>query len=87
MFVARVVQVLFQLLYWAILIRVLLSWFVQDHSHPLVRILDDITEPILAPIRRALPRGGMIDFSPIVALIAIQLVERAVLYLLVRGPF
>jgi len=56
----------------AIFIRVLLSWFPIDPRNPLVMFLYDITEPILEPLRRVIPRMGMFDLSPLVALILIQ---------------
>ena len=57
----------------AIFIRVLLSWFPIDPRNPLVTLLYDITEPILEPLRRVIPRMGMFDLSPLVALLLIQL--------------
>jgi YggT family protein len=56
----------------AIFIRVLLSWFPIDPRNPLVQLLYDITEPILEPLRRVIPRLGMFDLSPLVALLLIQ---------------
>jgi YggT family protein len=53
-----------------ILVRVLLTYFPSlNHGHPLVRILQQIVDPILAPFRHLLPRFGMIDLSPILAMI------------------
>jgi YggT family protein len=57
----------------AIFIRVLLSWFPIDPRNPLVTLLYEITEPILEPLRRVIPRMGMFDLSPLVALLLIQL--------------
>ena len=56
-----------------IIARVLLSWFVQDHNNQIYRILYKATEPILGPIRRLIPPLGL-DLSPVVVLIAIQLI-------------
>ncbi|MFL7892910.1 MAG: YggT family protein [Anaerolineales bacterium] len=53
---------------------VLLSYFM-DPYHPVRNTVDRIVNPILNPIRRILPRTGMIDFSPLVALIALQILE------------
>ena len=58
-----------RLLGFAILIRALLSWVVRDPSNPIVRALDTITEPILQPLRRIIPRTGMMDFTPMIAMI------------------
>ena len=60
----------------AIFIRVLLSWFPIDPRNPLVTILYDVTEPILEPLRRVIPRLGMIDLSPLVAILIIQVIGR-----------
>ena len=60
----------------AIFIRVLLSWFPIDPRNPLVTILYDVTEPILEPLRRVIPRLGMIDLSPMVAILIIQVIGR-----------
>jgi YggT family protein len=58
----------------AIFIRVLLSWFPIDPRNPLVTLLFDVTEPILDPLRRVIPRLGMIDITPFVAIILIQVI-------------
>ena len=73
------VSLLSTVLYIALLARVLLSWFqVGPNSpfYPVIAILYQVTEPILAPIRRVLPRFGMMDFSPIVAFILLSIVQR-----------
>ncbi|MCH7718635.1 MAG: YggT family protein [Chloroflexi bacterium] len=53
----------------ALLIRALLSWVVRDPDNPIVKALDTITEPILRPLRQIMPRTGMIDLTPMVAMI------------------
>jgi YggT family protein len=58
----------------AIFIRALLSWFPIDPRNPLVTILYEVTEPILDPLRRVIPRLGMIDITPLVAIILIQVI-------------
>jgi YggT family protein len=60
---------------WAIIIRALLSWFSFSGAQPVFRLLVEITEPVLAPIRRVLPTAGMLDFSPLVALLLIQVIS------------
>jgi YggT family protein len=56
----------------AIFIRAILSWFQLDPRSPLIQVLDAITEPIIAPIRQVMPRLGMIDFSPLVAILLLN---------------
>jgi YggT family protein len=54
---------------FAIFIRSMLSWFPIDPSGPIVRGLTSVTEPVLEPLRRVIPRIGMIDITPMVAMI------------------
>jgi YggT family protein len=70
--------VLTQLLTAAIFFRVILSWFQMDPRNPLISLLDQITEPILSPLRRVIPRLGMIDIAPLVAIILLQVIARAI---------
>ncbi len=60
---------------------VFISYFL-DPYHPIRRNLNRIVDPLLAPIRRVLPPVGMIDFSPLVLLILIQIAGRIILSLL-----
>lgn len=66
----------------AILVRIVLSWIRVPLPHAVERWLFDVTEPILGPIRRALPLMGGLDFSPFIALILIGLVRQILLQLL-----
>lgn len=82
-----VINVVFQVLWWAILIRVLLSWLPMagiriDPYNPVVRVLFDITDPILEPLRRY-TTIGMIDLSPIVALFGLEIIRSLLVSLLV----
>jgi YggT family protein len=76
--VVQFFDLLFTLLYIAILVRVILSWVQMDPYHPLIVLLDQITEPFLAPIRRLVPPVGMMDITPIVAIIVIQVLQKIV---------
>lgn len=75
-FLALFVSLLFQVLIFAILIRALISWFPIAPDHAVVRLLDDVTEPIMAPLRRVVPRLGMLDITPIVAMIGLQVLQQ-----------
>lgn len=66
------INTLATVLFFAIIIRAILSWIMPNMGAGLSRVLMDITEPILAPIRRVLPPLGGIDFSPLLAMILIQ---------------
>jgi YggT family protein len=73
------VDVLFTVISYAILARVILSWFPSAANNPIGKFLFEVTEPILGPIRRILPSFGMIDFSPIVAFFLLQILQQLIL--------
>ena len=74
-YILNLIDTLFYAFTLAILIRVILSWVRFDPYHPVSVFIHQVTEPILAPIRRLLPPMGMIDFSPLVALVLLQVVK------------
>ncbi|HEX6493071.1 MAG TPA: YggT family protein [Candidatus Dormibacteraeota bacterium] len=72
---AQIVSLIVRIEIILIFARVLLSWFPGIPPwHPLVRALASVTDPVLLPFRRLLPTIGGLDFSPIVAIVALQLV-------------
>ena len=79
----NIIHRLFQLLTLIVVVDVVLSYFMSPF-HPVRQFLDRIVEPMLRPIRRMLPRTGMIDFSPLVLIILLQLVDYIVVNILVR---
>ena len=68
------IRLLCDVLVIAILLRTILSWFSPRPTNILAIILYRVTEPILAPLRRIIPRVGVFDFSPLVAIILIRLI-------------
>jgi YggT family protein len=70
-------DLLFTLLQFAIIARALLSWLpINRYNNPVTVLLDQITEPILAPLRRYIPPlGGTMDITPIIALILLQVLQ------------
>jgi len=78
-FVVTFLDLLFTILGFAIIARALLSWIQIDPYNPIIQVLYQITEPILAPLRRFIPPiGGMMDITPIVALIILQILQAIV---------
>ncbi len=63
--------------------RVLLSWANVSPYHPVARFLYSVTEPILAPVRRILPPSGAMDFSPLVVMLALLVLEKILVALVV----
>ena len=74
-YVETFVSTLATILSIAIVGRTLLSWVNLGNDHRLVIIVYQITEPILGPIRRLLPKTGDLDFSPIVAMVGLFLIR------------
>jgi len=81
-FLVNFVYLLFEVLSFAILARVVLSWLDQTGSWRISEIVHEITEPILGPIRNILPTVGMFDFSPIVAILLLNALGRLLLQIL-----
>ncbi|HEX6291653.1 MAG TPA: YggT family protein [Herpetosiphonaceae bacterium] len=78
-FFATFFQLLFNALYIAIIGRILLSFIDQSGQMRISQILYEITEPILAPLRRIIPSVGFIDFSPMVAILLLSVLRGLVL--------
>jgi YggT family protein len=76
-----IINIVSQLLVLLVFISVILS-YIMDPYHPIRRGVDNIVEPMLAPIRRVVPLIGMLDFSPLVLILLIQLVKNLLLRLL-----
>lgn len=62
------------ILSFAVFLRAILSWFPISPDNSLVVVLHQVTEPIIAPLRRVVPTVGMIDITPLVAMIVLQIV-------------
>ena len=77
---------LFLIIFWALqvyqlilLARVLMTWIPNlDYNNPIARFLYQATEPVLAPIRGALPQMGSIDLSPLVVFLGISVLMQLI---------
>jgi len=78
-----IINIVSQLLVLLVFISVILSYFM-DPYHPIRRGVDNIVQPMLAPIRRVVPTVGMLDFSPLVLILLIQLVKSLIVSLLLN---
>lgn len=72
----------FQVLVYLIIARCLLSFVRHNPSQPIIRFIYDVTEPIMGPFRRIIPSAGGLDFSPFVAVLAVEMVRRLIIQLL-----
>jgi YggT family protein len=82
MAIIGLVQLLFDLYILVLLVRVLLSCMQVDPRNPIVNLISQLTEPLLAPIRNLLPQSSGMDFSSMVAFVVVLITEQVVLMLL-----
>lgn len=66
---------------WVIIAAALITWVSPDPRNPIVQFLHKVTEPVLRPVRNLLPpwKTGGLDLSPLIVIIAIQVIERVIL--------
>jgi YggT family protein len=84
-FVANAIDIGLLIYMWIIIIRALISWVSPDPYNPIVRFLYRVTEPVLRPVRRILPIGGMgIDFSPLIVILLIYVLRIFLVRMLIQ---
>ena len=78
--VIQLFATLIRLYSFVLLARIILTWIPNvDRSNQIVQFLYNITEPVLEPVRRVIPRLGMIDISPIVVFIGLRMLQSILL--------
>ena len=70
-----VVGLLVNIYFFALLAMIILSWVAGGSRHPAINLLHQITEPVMAPLRKVLPPMGGLDFSPILVFILINVLQ------------
>lgn len=88
--VPGLLELLINIILFAILVRVILSWLNPDPYHPAFSVLDSLTGPVLRPAQRVLPSIGGLDLSPMLVMIALVLLEMLLvppLKLITGSPF
>jgi len=80
--IALFVSLVFNILYFILIIRIIISWVGADPYNEIVRVIYKITDPLLAPFRALPLRIGAMDFSPIVAFLVLSVVKSLVVNLL-----
>lgn len=85
MAIANVLNVVLWLYMWVIIARAVLSWVSPDPYNPIVRFINNVTEPVLYRIRSKVPLSfGGIDFSPIFVILIIYFLQSFVVKSLLR---
>ncbi|MFA5879769.1 MAG: YggT family protein [Candidatus Margulisiibacteriota bacterium] len=73
---ATIVDLIFNILFITLIIRVLISWVPHNPYHPLIQYLYNITDPFLKPFQKIVPPFKFgIDFSPMLAFIALMVIR------------
>ncbi|NLB88402.1 MAG: YggT family protein [Syntrophomonadaceae bacterium] len=78
----ELVNMAFTILVWLIIARCILSFVRHDPYQPVIKFIYDVTEPIMAPFRKLIPPTGGIDFSPIIAVLALSFLQKIIVDLL-----
>ena len=79
--IARFINLLANLLILLVFVDSVISFFLSPY-HPVRNALDNIVNPMLVPIRRIVPLIGMLDLSPLILIILIEIISYALTYLL-----
>ena len=74
-----IIHTAFEILTYIIFIRVILSWFPHNPYQPIIKLIYQISDTILTPIRNTVSPIGGIDISPIIAIFMIQLIKNIIL--------
>ena len=80
---AQLIDWIAQILILLIFVYVILSFFMAPY-HPVRQAVDRIIDPLLVPIRQVVPAVGMFDFSPLILMILLELVDRVLIFILLR---
>ncbi|MFC2018034.1 YggT family protein [Chloroflexota bacterium] len=70
----NLIDLLYVIFLWTMIIRVVLSWINIRPDNLVLKIAYSITEPVIAPLRRITPRLGVIDITPMLAIILLYLI-------------
>ena len=80
---AQGINLFFQVLYWIMIARILLTWFPNlDWYRQPFRALKEITDPILEPFRKIIPPIGGLDLSPIAAFLALSVLNYVIIFVI-----
>jgi YggT family protein len=76
---------IFDLYLFILAVRLILAWSRADYFNPITRVVIQVTQPVIAPLRRVIPNYARIEFSTLVFMIFLEIVKISVISLLVMG--
>ena len=71
------IGLILQVFAYLVIARALTTWFPNARSHPIVQLLYQITDPVMIPVSKLVPRIGMIDISPMILVFTLLIISRA----------
>lgn len=74
-----IVGMVLKVFFFALIIMIILSWVAPQANHPGAELVFQVTEPVMAPVRRVMPELGGLDLSPIAVFLLIQFIENGAL--------
>jgi YggT family protein len=72
----------FRILFYCVIGSVVLSWVAPGNNHPLLQIIEEISAGILSPVRKFLPPMGGLDFTPIIGLLVLNLINSSLVQII-----
>lgn len=85
--IIEIVNIAFSVLIWMVIIRCLLSFIPHNPYQSIIRFIYEVTEPVMAPFRRIVPVIGGLDISPVVVVLALELVRWAFIQVILMLRF
>ena len=73
----RLVSILIDFYWWSTLLLVIASFVSQGNYHPALSLLDELLSPLMTPLRNILPTAGPLDFSPMILILMLSIVQQA----------
>lgn len=71
----EIINLLFDLIYFFLIARIILSWFPHNRYHPIIKIIYNFTDPLLSPFKNMINPIGGIDLSPIIVFFLLRIVR------------
>jgi YggT family protein len=72
----------FRILFYSVIGSVVLSWVAPGSNHPLLQIIEEISASVLGPVRKFLPPMGGLDFTPIIGLLVLNLINTSLIQII-----
>jgi len=79
----EIINLLFDLIQFLLIARIILSWFPHNRFHPIIKIVYNFTDPLLGPFRNMINPIGGIDLSPIIVFFLLRLLRDSLIYFLI----